>query len=174
MGVKKHCVSMHKLGWLETWRRPIEVGRPEKIYRVTSRVDCLFPQIGSDLSLEILEAAVNLEPHAAEKLLFAFFRQQTENMAKVVTGNSVQERAEKLSSERDKLGYYSECVFDEEAETLSIEEYHNPLQPLFDKYPSLARMEIQMFERLLVRARVERQSETVGAVTRYRFELSPK
>ena len=126
------------------------------------------------MTLEILEAAVNLDPHAAEKLLFAFFRKQTENLSKLVTGNSVQERAEKLAAARDKLGYYSACVYDEERESLCIEEYQNPLQPLFDKYPTLARMEIQMFDRLLVRANVQRNLETVGAVTRYRFELTPK
>ena len=29
MGVKQHCVALEKLGYLDTWRRPKKVGRPE-------------------------------------------------------------------------------------------------------------------------------------------------
>ncbi len=173
MGVKKHCLAMHKLKYLETWRRPVEVGRPEKIYRLTEKLDSLFPQIGNELSLMILESAVQLEANVAEKLLFTFFRDQTEKLAKVVTGDSVQERAEKLALARNKMGYYSKCIATEEG-ALSIEEYHNPLQPLFDLYPTLARMESLMFEKLLGGALVDRNVEKVASHARYRFDLSPR
>lgn len=173
MGVKKHCLAMHKLKYLETWRRPVEVGRPEKIYRLTEKLDSLFPQIGNELSLMILESAVQLEANVAEKLLFTFFREQTEKFAKVVTGDSVQERAEKLATARHKMGYYSACVASEDG-GLCIEEFHNPLQPLFDRYPALARMETQMFEKLLGGALVDRNVEKVAALARYRFDLSPR
>jgi len=173
MGVKKHCLAMHKLGYLETWRRPVEVGRPEKIYRLTGKLDCLFPGIGNDLSLKILESAAQLEPNVAEKLLFAFFRDQTRGLAKVVTGDSVQVRAEKLASARNKMGYYSKCTVNQEG-GLSIEEYHNPLQPLFDRYPELVRMETLMFQKLLNGVLVDRSVDKVAALTRYRFDLSPR
>jgi len=173
MGVKKHCLAMHKLKYLETWRRPVQVGRPEKIYRLTEKLDSLFPQIGNELSLMILESAVQLEANVAEKLLFTFFRDQTEKLTKVVTGDSVQERAEKLASARNKMGYYSTCIYSEDG-ALSIEEYHNPLQPLFERYPTLARMESQMFEKLLGGALVDRNVEKVASHTRYRFDLSPR
>ena len=71
------------------------------------------------------------------------------------------------------MGYYSQCIATEEG-ALSIEEYHNPLQPLFDRYPTLARMESQMFEKLLGGALVDRTVEKVAALARYRFDLSPR
>ena len=37
MGVKQHCVELQKKGYLDTWRRPKEVGRPEKVYRLTEK-----------------------------------------------------------------------------------------------------------------------------------------
>ncbi|MEX2579418.1 MAG: hypothetical protein WD342_10200 [Verrucomicrobiales bacterium] len=172
MGIKKHCLAMQKLGYLDTWRRPKDVGRPEKLYRVTEKLGPLFPPIGNDVSLAILEAATQLEPNAAEKLLFTFFRGQTEKIGGSVTGDSVQERAEKLAAARSGLGYFSHCVYTEE-EGLRIDEYHNPLQPLFDKYPTLERMEAQMFERLLG-ARVDRQVTKASGLARYRFDLSPR
>ncbi len=172
MGVKKHCVAMQKLGYLDTWRRPKEVGRPEKSYRVTDKLAPLFPAIGDEVSLSILEAATQLEPNAAEKLLFAFFREQTDKLSAKVTGESVQGRAERLAAARAAMGYFSVCEYSEE-EGLRIEEFHNPLQPLFDKYPTLARMEAQMFERLLG-ARVVRSSSKVSGLTHYCFDLSPR
>ena len=172
MGVKKHCLAMHKLGYLETWRSPKVVGRPEKLYRLTEKVAPLFPQISNDVSLAILDAATQLEPNAAEKLLFSFFRTRTEQLSAVVKGDSVQERAEKLAAVRNANGYYSRCVYSDE-EGLRIEEFHNPLQALFDKYSTLERMEAQMFERLLG-ARVARSVTRAAGLTRYRFDLSPR
>lgn len=172
MGVKKHCLAMQKLGFLDTWRRPKEVGRPEKIYRVTSKLDPLFPQISNEVSMGIVEAAAQLEPNAAEKLLFYFFRSEGENLLKVVTADSVQERAEKFAAERTRRGYYSFCHYSEE-EGLYIVEHHNPLQLLFDKYETLERMEIQMFERLLG-AHVARTVKISSGLVRYRFDLSPR
>lgn len=172
MGVKKHCLSMQKLGYLDTWRSPKVVGRPEKLYRLTEKVAPLFPGISSDICLSILEVAAQLETNGAEKLLFSFFRTRTEQLAIVVTGDSVQERAEKLAAARSAAGYYSRCVYSEE-EGLRIEEFHNPLQALFDKYATLERMEAQMFERLLG-ARVERSVTSIVGLSRYRFDLSPR
>ncbi len=172
MGVKKHCLSMQKLGYLDTWRRPKDVGRPEKLYRITEKLAPLFPSIGDDVSLAIIEAATQLDPNAAEKLLFSFFRAQTERLSAVVTGDSVQERAERLADSRDKSGYFSRCVYSEE-EGLRVDEFHNPLETLFNRYPTLERMEIKMFETLLG-ARVDRTVSTSSGLTRYRFDLSPR
>ncbi|MDF1853096.1 MAG: hypothetical protein P1U85_19825 [Verrucomicrobiales bacterium] len=172
MGIKKHCLAMQKLGYLDTWRRPKDVGRPEKTYRITKKLDPLFPKISDEVSLSILEAATQLDPNAAEKLLFYFFRDQTESLAKLITADSVQERAEKLAAERSKRGYFSFCYYSEE-EGLYLEEFHNPLRSLFEKYETLERMEVQMFEKLLG-AHVERTQSEVSGLTRYRFDLSPR
>ena len=172
MGVKKHCLAMQKLGYLDTWRSPKVVGRPEKLYRLTEKAAPLFPGISSDTCLTILEVATQLETNGAEKLLFSFFRTRTEQLATSVTGDSVQERAEKLAAARSAAGHYSRCIYSEE-EGLRIEEFHNPLQPLFEKYPTLERMEAQMFERLLG-ARVERSVTSTAGLSRYRFDLSPR
>lgn len=173
MGVKKHCVAMHKLGFLDTWRRPKEVGRPEKTYRVTEKLDPLFPEVGNDVCLALLEAATQLDVNAAEKLLFGFYRSLTEKLAKDVVGETVNERAEKLAAARARSGYFSRLdrSGDEGSPVVAIEEFHNPLQPLFDAYPTLERMEVQMFERLLG-VRIERRYRKVSGLREYRFEFS--
>lgn len=172
MGVKKHCLAMQKLGYLDTWRKPKEVGRPEKLYRITEKLALLFPSIGDEVSLSILEAASQLEPNAAEKLLLHFFRAETDKLAVLLEGATVKERAIALASERAKRGYFSR-VIEEEDGMLRIDEFHNPLQALFDKYPTLERMEVQMFERLLG-AGVGRKVTKVSGLSRYRFDLFPR
>ena len=29
MGIKQHCITLHRDGYLDTWRRPQKMGRPE-------------------------------------------------------------------------------------------------------------------------------------------------
>ena len=57
MGVKQHCVELEKRGFLDTWRRPKGAGRPEKLYRLTSKADALFLCSGPALTLDLLTTA---------------------------------------------------------------------------------------------------------------------
>ena len=169
MGVKKHCVALEKLGYLDTWRRPKVVGRPEKLYRLTEKANDIFPSIGDEVTLSLLDAASQFDANAAEKLLFAHFHGQTLQLAKKVKGHSVADRAGSLAKLRDKSGHVSECVYHPE-EGLQIIECHNPLQPIFDKFPTAERMEEHMFERL-VGAGVNRSLTKVSGLRRYVFAI---
>jgi predicted ArsR family transcriptional regulator len=167
MGVKKHCVALENLGYLDTWRRPKQVGRPEKLYRLTEKANSLYPQIGNEVTLALLDAATQNDPNAGEKLLFAYFGRQAEQFSKKIKDTSVADRATALAKLRDQAGHVSECHYDREA-GLHIVEYHNPLQTLFDRYPTLDRMEEQMFERVL-NASVERTLTKVSGLRKWVF-----
>ena len=43
MGIKQHCLTLQRDGYLDTWRRPQKMGRPEMVYRLTRRSHDLFP-----------------------------------------------------------------------------------------------------------------------------------
>ena len=151
MGVKQHCVNLEKKGYLETWRVPrTQVGRPEKLYRLTSKCDPLFPEAGTDLTLNVLQGVQKLFGESApEKMLFNHFETlRMQWMRKISSVKSLAERVTVLSELRDSTGAFSRCKFDSE-NGLRIEEYHNPLQPVFEVYPNAVRMEIQMMEQLL-------------------------
>jgi predicted ArsR family transcriptional regulator len=34
MGIKQHCLTLQRDGYLDTWRRPQKMGRPEMVYRL--------------------------------------------------------------------------------------------------------------------------------------------
>ncbi len=170
MGIKKHCMALEKLGYLDTWRRPKQVGRPEKLYRLTDKASRLFPGIGDDVALSFLEAAGHIDPNAAEKILYAYFQNLSTVYQKKVTGNSIIDRATSLAKYRESAGHFSHCEYDAK-DGLRILEHHNPLQLLFDKYPTVERMELQVFERILG-SPVERTVERASGLWRYRFDIS--
>src|SRR5438132_1156366 len=57
MGIKQHCLTLQRDGYLDTWRRPQKMGRPEMVYRLTRRSHDLFPTDSNRLTLEMLRSA---------------------------------------------------------------------------------------------------------------------
>ncbi|MEM7144366.1 MAG: hypothetical protein AAF591_04480 [Verrucomicrobiota bacterium] len=170
MGVKQHCVELQKKGYLDTWRRPKDMGRPEKVYRLTEKARPLFPVYDNELSMEILGATDQLHgPNSAEKLLYGYFQKKGDGYAKKVKGESVADRAVSLSKLRDKEGYVSECEFDNDG-GLRMVEYHSPIAGLAAKYPTVYRMEQQMLERVLG-SRIDRDEEKASGLVRYVYRI---
>ncbi len=153
MGVKQHCLNLTEMGYLEEWRVPRErkeVGRPEKLYRLTAKCDEFFPQAGVALSLAVLEGVKSIYGDSApEKLLLNYF-QNLENRwrPKISAGKSLVEKATCLMDLRDQCGWFSRCHYHPDT-GFRIEEYHHPLLAIYDVYPSAERIELQMMERLL-------------------------
>ena len=70
MGIKQHCIMLHRDGYLDTWRRPQKMGRPEMVYRLTRRTHDLFHADSHQFTLDLLKAAEDIYgPNAPEKLL---------------------------------------------------------------------------------------------------------
>ncbi len=151
MGVKQHCVNLEKKGYLKTWRVPrTQVGRPEKLYRLTEACEALFPQAGPTLTLNLLEGVRKLYGESApEKMLFHHFEEQRERWgAKLTSAGSLAEKATRLAELRDAEGCFSRCTYDPR-NGLRIEEFHHTMTPVYEEYPNAVRMEIQMMEQLL-------------------------
>jgi len=153
MGVKQHCLKLTEMGYLEEWRVPREkkeVGRPEKLYRLTKKCDPLFADAGVGLTLDVLEGVRSLYGEAApEKLLYHHFQTLREEWkAKVKLGKSMVEKATRLADLRSKAGWFSRCHYDPST-GFRIEEFHNPFAKVYAVYPNAARMELQMMEQIL-------------------------
>lgn len=163
MGVKGQCDQLLKLGYLERWRLPrAEVGRPEVMYRLAPKARLLFPQAGVTLSLELLDAARALFGDTApERLILQVFSQLRETWRpKLTKAKSLVERATLLAGLREKEGCFCRCKYDPER-GFRIEEYHHPMQPVFQVYPSAVRLELRMMEELLG-TRIERREISGG------------
>jgi predicted ArsR family transcriptional regulator len=156
MGIKQHCLTLHRDGYLDTWRRPQKMGRPEMVYRLTRRTHDLFPTDSNQFTLELLKSIQEIYgPNAPEKLLYNVFEKKNAALKAKVKGETVAERAKWLARVRDSEGYMAQFTTSEEGGP-QILECHSPMMNLIEQYPIIARLEQDMFEALLG-ARVRRE-----------------
>jgi predicted ArsR family transcriptional regulator len=169
MGVKQHCVDLHTEGYLDTWRRAKGIGRPELIYRLTDRAHDLFPSASNGMTISLLENAKALYgPSAPEKLLFSVFQKKAEAYQAKVRGDTIAERAGKLARIRDAEGYMSE--YEQDAAYIRIVEHHCPIDDLLKAFPIVARLETELFTRVLGAA-VQREEAHASGLYRCVFTL---
>lgn len=161
MGIKQHCLDLEKDGYVDTFRRHRGVGRPELLYRLTSKSQDLFPQADNSLSISLLEQARKLfGPSAPGKMLFFHFQKQGEDYAAKLRGETPAERAKWLVRFREKEGHMADF---ELGPPCRIIERHHLLQKLFEAYPEAMLMEQEMFQRILGTS-VKREQKLVGGL----------
>jgi predicted ArsR family transcriptional regulator len=172
MGVKQHCVALEKDGYLDTWRRPKGMGRPEKAYRLTDSAQEFFPTEYTHFTLEILEAVAKVYGEAApEKILYQIYQTYTKEMQSQVTGATLEEKCRSLAQVRDSLGYMSEFYMDPATGKFQILEYNSPLHGIAERFKIVYQLEKEMFEKLLG-AKVERQMEKTGGLYKCVFSIN--
>ncbi|HEX4085434.1 MAG TPA: ArsR family transcriptional regulator [Chthoniobacteraceae bacterium] len=169
MGVKQHCVDLEAEGYLDTWRRAKGIGRPELVYRLTERAHDLFPTASNGMTITLLENAKALYgPAAPEKLLFSVFQKKAEAYQSRVRGDTIAERAGKLTRLRDAEGCMAE--YEQDAAYIRIVEYHCPIHDLLKAFPIVARLETELFTRVLGAA-VQREEAHASGLYRCIFTL---
>ena len=163
MGIKQHCLTLERDGYLDTWRRPQKMGRPEMVYRLTRRTHDLFPSESNQFTLELLQSIKEIHgPNGPEKLLFNVFERKATVLKAKVRGETVAERAKALARVRENEGFMSQFIIDESEGGPQILECHTPLLNLLDQYPIIGRLEGDLFEAVLgTRVRRE-ESRTSG------------
>src|SRR5262245_20769178 len=78
MGIKQRWITTRRAGYLDAWRRPQKMGRPEMVYRLTRRTHDLFQAESHQFTLDLLKAAEDIYgPNAPEKLLYNVFKKKT-------------------------------------------------------------------------------------------------
>jgi predicted ArsR family transcriptional regulator len=170
MGVKELCDQMEQAGLLDTWRQPQARGRPFKLYRLTQRAHELFPTASNPLTLEVLQASQKLfGATAPEKLLLVVYQKLAVDYEERVRGESVKERAKWLARLRDRDGYMSECESTDNG-TVTIVEHHSPILDLLRAFPIVAKLESDLFQRLL-RVAVRREEDNASGLYRAVFYL---
>jgi len=156
MGIKQHCLTLERDGYLDTWRRPQKMGRPEMVYRLTRRSHDLFQADSHQFTLDLLKSVQEIYgSNAAEKLLFNIFEKKTAALKAKAKGDTVTDRAKWLARVRDGEGYMAQFTNGEE-DGPKILECHSPIMNLLDRYPIIGRFEQDMFEGVLG-TRVRRQ-----------------
>ncbi len=150
MGIKQHCLTLERDGYLDTWRRPQKMGRPEMVYRLTKRTHDLFPCDSNEMTLQLLKSSGSIYgPNAPEKLLFSVFEKKTAVLKEKAKGEGVADRAKWLVKQREAEGYMSQFITDEKDGGPQILDCHSPIMNLLDQYPIIGRLEQDLVEGVL-------------------------
>ncbi|MBM3857927.1 MAG: hypothetical protein FJ390_08240, partial [Verrucomicrobia bacterium] len=148
MGVKAHCLDMHRQGYVNTWRQPGNRGRPRMFYQLTMKAYELFSEEKNDLALSLLKGARQLfGPTAPQKLLMLHFRSLTDKYKEVVKGATPEERARSFVEVRDREGHLTKMEVGDT--TWELIESHDPLQSLRAPYPEIDALECQMMSQVV-------------------------
>ena len=173
MGIKDLCNDLEKRGLLDTWRQPAKLGRPQMFYRLTAKAHELYPSASNPLTIELLEAAKKLYGVAApEKLLMVSFQKKAEDYQRRVKGATLAERAEHLARLRDEDGYMTEWQTPGEDGALKILEHHSPILDVLRAFPIVAKLESDLFQRVL-RTAVQREETSVSGLFCATFSIAP-
>ena len=171
MGIKQHCLTLERDGYLDTWRRPQKMGRPEMVYRLTRRTHDLFQADSNQFTLDVLDSAQQIYgPNAAEKLLFNVFERKTAALKEKVKGDTAADRAKWLARTRDNEGYMSQFTTNENGGP-QILECHTPIMNLLERFPIIGRLEQDMFEAVLG-IKVRREESHVSGLYECAFYFS--
>ena len=171
MGVKQHCVALEKDGYLDTWRRPKGMGRPEKAYRLTPLAQEFFPSEHTNFTSEILSSLEEVYgPAAPEKILYQIFQNQVVKMQGKITGHTLEERARSFAALRDADGYMSEYYFNSDIQRHQVIEYNSPILTIADQFKILTQLENNLIENVLG-VRVQREEERVSGLYKCQFTL---
>jgi predicted ArsR family transcriptional regulator len=171
MGVKQHCVALEKDGYLDTWRRPKGMGRPEKAYRLTTIAQEFFPSEHTNFTGEVLKSLEQVYgPAAPEKILYQIYQNQTVKMQGRVAGHTLEERARSLAQIRDQEGYMSEYYYNSDLQRHQIIEYNSPVLVIADQFKILTQLENTLIETVLG-VRVQREEERVSGLYKCQFTL---
>lgn len=147
MGVKQHCDDLKKRGYVDTWRRPKQTGRPEKIYRPTDKLDLVLPNWGGELCLGLLALVSQAYGETVpERLLYSFLQQKVEQWNARLKSTGHKERAQELAKLRGSDGWICQCVDD--AHGLRLVDHHSPLSEVARLFPAVWDLEVRVLSRI--------------------------
>ncbi|MDX2226020.1 MAG: winged helix-turn-helix transcriptional regulator [Verrucomicrobiae bacterium] len=163
MGVKQHCIALEKDGYLDCWRRPKGMGRPEKAYRLTPLAQEFFPTFYTEFTTEILLASTKMfGPNAAERILFVIYQGYAENYLKRIKAQDIAQRITEFAEMRDLDGYMSEVLINQENNSVEIVEFNSPVLEIAEQYPIVKNLEQQLFQKVLGYPIIRNEERTSG------------
>lgn len=154
MAVRRHLNTMERDGWIETRLLRQAMGRPAKVYSLTSGADDLFPANYHSLALDLLG---ELEAEEGTDRIHELFEGRKRKLAdkykSQVTGETLPERVAELAAIQNAQGYMVQWKI--EGEELLLEEFNCPIAQVAAKYKKACACELELFRGLL-EADVER------------------
>ena len=176
MAVRQHLYRLKLAGLVDFSDERRKVGRPARIWRLTSEAAARFPDTHGDLTVEIISAVRAAFGEAGmDKLLAERTRRQKEQYRTRLraAGNSIAKRAQALGEIRREQGYMAECTRMPDGSMLLVEN-HCPICAAATTCQGLCREELSLFRAVLGdKARVERTDHILAGARRCAYRITP-
>jgi predicted ArsR family transcriptional regulator len=174
MAVRQHLYALEDEGAVAFTEEPRAVGRPAKLWRVTSQADRHFSDSHAELAVGLLDAMEEaFGQQGVERMLLARARQQTEAYGKRVPARaSLPERVDALASIRSEEGYLADVERLDDGSLLLVET-HCPIAAAANRCRGLCSSELGVFRAVLGPAvTVERTEHIVSGERRCAYRVS--
>ncbi len=176
MAVRQHLYRLKDVGLVDFCDERRKVGRPARIWKLTTEASARFPDTHGDLTVEIIDAVRAAFGEAGmDKLLAERTRRQKEEYRARLrpAGNSLAKRAQALSEIRREQGYMAECTKMPDGSMLLIEN-HCPICAAAATCQGLCREELSLFRAVMGdKARVERTDHIQAGARRCAYKITP-
>lgn len=174
MAVRQHLYALHKEHLVTYQEEPRAVGRPAKLWQLTSAADRLFPDSYAELTLSLINSMTEaFGEEGLERLLEIRTRQQIETyQEQMPESTSLQRRLEALAALRTDEGYMAEIQQQADGSFLLIEN-HCPICAAATACTGLCRKELEVFQNVLGQdVAIERTEHIVAGARRCAYQVS--
>lgn len=175
MAVRQHLYRLKDSGLVDFSDERRKVGRPARVWRLTSAAADRFPDTHSDLTVEIISAVRAAFGEAGmDKLLRERTRRQLKEYRARLSpaGASIAKRAQALAEIRREQGYMAECTKLPDGSILMAEN-HCPICAAASTCQGLCREELSLFRAVLGdKARVERTDHILAGARRCAYRVT--
>ncbi|MGF1990736.1 MAG: helix-turn-helix transcriptional regulator [Nostoc sp. ZfuVER08] len=150
MAVRQHLYALQEEQLVTYHEESRSMGRPAKLWQLTSAADSLFPERYAELTLSLLNSVKEaFGEEGLDRLLEIRTRQQIlEYREKIPSAGSVEQRLEALAAKRTEEGYMAEIQCDADGSFLLIEN-HCPICAAAVTCTGLCRQELEVFQSVL-------------------------
>lgn len=173
MAVRQHLYALQEERLVTYQEEQRSMGRPAKLWQLTSAADRLFPDGYAELTLSLLHSMTEaFGEEGLERLLEHRTRQQiADYQEKVPSEGSLMQRLEALAAKRTDEGYMAEIQPLEDGTFLLIEN-HCPICAAATACTGFCRKELEVFQTVLGQnAVIERTEHIVSGGRRCVYQV---
>jgi len=176
MAVRQHLYALQAEQLVTYQEEARDMGRPAKLWQLTSAANRLFPEAYAELSLSLIQSVMEAFGEAGlERLLEIRTHQQMEAYGQQMEGQeSLEQRLKTLAEIRTNEGYMAEVQPQADGSFLLLEN-HCPICAAATACTGLCAKELEIFESVLGENAVIRRTEhIVAGARRCAYQVSSK
>jgi predicted ArsR family transcriptional regulator len=176
MAVRQHLYALEREQLVDTEARPGPIGRPAKMWRLTSAADRLFPDAYAELSVSLINSVSDaFGPSGMTRLLGSRLAKQTADYrARVDCKAPLKKRLQQLAQLRTEEGYMAE-VHPAGRNAYVFLENHCPICAAATACQGFCAMELDLFQAVLgPDVTVAREEHIIRGDRRCAYRITPR